>query len=109
MYRITSKVPFIGKIGPVPFIDGRSETDHEGVVAYCRRHGYTVEAIEQAPAVSAVVQTPRPAKSAPKDAWIEYAVASGMASADAAAATKEALVERFADEGQDDGQTGGDA
>ncbi|WP_435109928.1 hypothetical protein [Nocardiopsis synnemataformans] len=99
MYRITAGQPFMGKIGPVPFIDGRTETDHEGVVAYCRRHGYTVEAIEQEDDGSGQgdEEVPaRPVKSASKEAWKAYAIGQGMSEEDADAATRDALVERYA-------------
>jgi len=39
--------------------------------------------------------TERPAKSAPKSAWVDYAVARGMDRDEAESSTKDALIERF--------------
>lgn len=98
MYRITAARPFTGKIGPVPFVDGRTETDHEGVVAYCRRHGYKVEPIKEPQANSSPSEAPepaRPVRSASKGAWVAYAVSRGMPRDEAEAMTRDQLATHY--------------
>ncbi|TYB71241.1 hypothetical protein FXF51_02040 [Nonomuraea sp. PA05] len=52
--------------------------------------------------VAAATQGIRPPEGAKKDAWIAYAVARGMAEADARALRKDALIEEFGENSDDD-------
>ncbi|MGW0756134.1 hypothetical protein ACWD1Y_06535 [Streptomyces sp. NPDC002814] len=47
MYQVTTPVrEFNGCVAGVWFVDGEATTDSEGAVAYFRRHGYTVTAMD---------------------------------------------------------------
>ncbi|MEV4078957.1 hypothetical protein AB0J43_01520 [Nonomuraea fuscirosea] len=52
--------------------------------------------------VAAATQGVRPPEGAKKDAWIAYAVACGMAEADARALRKDALIEEFGENSSND-------
>lgn len=43
---------FTGKRGQVAFVDGAAETDDPGMLAYFKRHGYTIEDEKKASAKS---------------------------------------------------------
>ncbi|GAA1455453.1 hypothetical protein [Nocardiopsis tropica] len=108
LHKITAPVPgYTGTVAGVTLANGVGETDNEGALSYFRRHGYTVEPVEETPVVEQEddgqgdgEQPPaRPAKSASKTDWIAYAIGQGMSEEDADAATRDALVERYADGG----------
>ncbi|MFD5901722.1 hypothetical protein ACFWHG_09485 [Streptomyces microflavus] len=47
-------------VGGLMFVDGRAETDDEGVIAYARRHGYEVTPKRKpAPRPEAKTETPK--------------------------------------------------
>lgn len=97
-YRITTPEPeFRGEVAGVVFTDGAGETDNRAALAYFSRKGYGVHPIEAAPAAT----DGKPRKSASKADWLAYAVAQGVAEADADQLTRDQLVERFANEGED--------
>lgn len=103
-YRITAPVSgYTGTVAGVTLANGTAETASKTAIAYFRRHGYTVEAVEEAPAVEATEdddQGPgRPVKSATKADWKAYAIAQGVSEEDAEAATRDQLAERYADGG----------
>lgn len=60
--------------------------------------------------VAAATAGVRPPENAKKDAWIAYAVACGMAEADARALRKDALIEEFGEnsDNDEDEEGGGD-
>lgn len=51
MYRVTAPVAgYTGTVAGVDLVDGQAVTSDPGAVAYFRRHGYTVEPVDQVPA-----------------------------------------------------------
>lgn len=94
MPRIAAPDPnFSGQIGDVQFTGGVAETDDPGVLAYCARRGYTIGEPEQAPAETGEQESTveRPAKSARKAEWVDYAIARGYSRADAESLTLDDL------------------
>ena len=91
-YRITAPVEGANcTVAGTVFANSVAETDSDAAVAYFRRHGYTVEALDthDEPPV-------RPAQSASKAEWVGYAVrAHGMTPDAAEAMTKADLIERY--------------
>jgi hypothetical protein len=100
MHKITAPVKgYRGQVAGVDFVDGKSETDDPNAVAYFRRHGYRVEAPEQAGGADV---DGTPAQSASKAEWVAYAAAHPdearrMSAEDADKLTKAELAERFGD------------
>lgn len=88
---------FNGALGGVQFANGKAETDNEGVIAYCKAAGYTVEESSGGEPLT------RPSKSAAKGAWEAYATQEGH-SVDGL--TKDELVALFPDEPGDGDKTG---
>lgn len=81
--------PDKGYSGPGPgglrFEGGRAETNDPRVVAYCRNAGYRIgdESAE------------RPARSASKREWVDYAASQGTPREEAEESTRDELAERF--------------
>jgi hypothetical protein len=107
-YRITTPVRgFRGEVAGVAFIDSRAEVDEDAnarALAYFRRKGYRVEAVEPAPAepqadvpeqdADQSDGTQRPGKNANKDTLVAYAVAElDMTKDDADAKTRVELLD----------------
>jgi hypothetical protein len=107
-YLITTPVRgFRGEVAGVAFIDSKAEVDEDGngrAIAYFRRKGYGVEAVEPAagPAAPATEQDEqdqqgeiqRPGGNAKKETLIAYAVAVlGMTEQDADAKTRVELLD----------------
>ena len=102
MMRVTTPVKgFTGTVVNVQFTDGVGETDNPTALAYFARHGYTIGGEEQntdpAPADTPAdaetdadeteehdKDTPvmRPAGNASKQAWYDYALATGLSEDD---------------------------
>ena len=114
--RITTPVPdHTGVVGNVYIRDGVAVADteeHAAEIAYCRRNGYTVEHLEDEPAVEGSALEEAEAESAdgpdvteeagapprrngPTEAWRAYAIAHGVPADEANALTRDQLVERF--------------
>lgn len=96
--------PVKGFSGPgvagLMFDAGYAETDDPAVIAYARRHGYTVEDEDEPPhpppsGDTGPDDTERPARSASKAEWVAYAVAQGADQDDAEQSTKDALIEQY--------------
>ncbi|MGW4406523.1 hypothetical protein ACWEJ6_21015 [Nonomuraea sp. NPDC004702] len=105
LYRITTPEPeFRGEVAGVVFSGGVGHTSNAAALAYFSRKGYGVHPIEPAIAEQApeADEDAPPRKSASKAAWVAYAVAHGMAEADADQLTRDQLVERFADDEGDE-------
>jgi hypothetical protein len=114
-YRITApNRSYMGAVAGVTLTNGVGETDNESVLPYFRRHGYTVKPVEEPPVVEqeddddqgdeegGEQEVPaRPAKSASKEAWKVYAIASGMSEEDAENTTRDALAEHYHEQGGD--------
>jgi hypothetical protein len=77
-------------VGGLIFEDSRAETSNPAVIAYARRHGYTVEGDEDGPQ-----DTKPPARSASKAEWLAYALTQGTDEATAEQLTKEQLTEQY--------------
>lgn len=97
--RVTTPVRgFTGIVVGVQFTDGAGDTDNPTALAYFRRHGYTVSGEEHTPDSDdsdtteeaetgdeeTEEETPvvKPAGNASKQAWYEYALATGVSEDD---------------------------
>jgi hypothetical protein len=109
LHKITAPVSgYTGTVAGVTLANGTAETDNEAALSYFRRHGYSVEPVEepepdggQGDDVPLVGPLARPAKSASKEAWKAFAIASGMSEEDADNTTRDALAEHYHEQGGD--------
>lgn len=95
---------FTGTVAGVHFKDGKGDTDDPQALAYFARKGYDISGAVKPPVAfddEPEGQEPepqefdddRPAKSASKAEWAEYAKANGVNNADEL--TKAEIIERF--------------
>lgn len=102
-YRVsTPQGDFRGEVAGVAFFDGSAEVDETRIaaLAYFRRRGYHVEAIQAAPAspqTGPTADAPKPRRSASKTDWQAYAIAHGVPQDEAEQLTRDQLAERFPD------------
>lgn len=117
MMQVTTPVKgFTGTVVDVRFTDGVGDTDDPTALAYFARHGYTIsgesETTDPAPADTPVEaetdedeteetdeDTPvmRPAGNASKQAWYDYALATGLSEDDLAGLDRNEIRDLVAD------------